>query len=94
MILFFTVKLLLALTLLKCGANLFALDSGAETFSVIIFESALKLKLKLKLKCATSQGHPHSARQNYTYAGWPPKLAPPISVGVGWLSGWGPRRGI
>lgn len=47
----------LPLTLLKCGANLFALDSGAETFSVIIFESALKLKLKLKLKCATSQGH-------------------------------------
>lgn len=62
----------LPLTLVKCGANLFALDSGAETFPVIIFESALENQTETEMRnqprAPTAHTHPHTGRQNYTYA--------------------------
>lgn len=61
----------LPLTLLKCGANLFALQRSDETFSVVIFLSAQQQQQQRSASKGT-KARPHT----HMYIQWPLKLHP------------------
>lgn len=60
----------LPLTLLKCGANLFALQRSDETFSVVIFLSAQQQQQRSASKGTKARPHTHA----HTDPQWPLKL--------------------